>query len=85
METALSSYIRQFENSQGCVSGIEAIYREGDTEYNRKLTQQGLGQSIIRRKCLVLDEKIIFGASYATIYLDGCVISVPAYQIEYPK
>ena len=80
VEDALSSYITQFLNKNGQIQGIDAVYRDGDTQYNKRIGKM----NIIRRKCIVFDEFIINGELYSKIYLDGYILKVPSCQIEYP-
>ena len=83
VEDALSSYLAMFSDKQGVIKGVKAVYRDGDTDFHRKLAKQGYTPNIIKRECIVLDEVMMYGELYSKIYLNGIVLTVPSKQIEY--
>ena len=86
VEDALSSYISMFVNKDGNIQGIDAIYKDGDTAFNRVLSKKGIKHpNIIKRKCIVLDEELMYGELYSKIYINGLILSVPSKQIEYAE
>lgn len=80
LEEALATYLSLFQNKNGDIQGVEAIYRDGDTEYSKRIGKI----NIIRKKCLVLDEMIMNNELYSKIYVNGYILKVPSSQIEYP-
>ena len=84
IEDALKAYLSSYTDRDGNIKGVKAIYRDGDTEYARKVAKiEGKEATVIKKECIVIEETTMYGQPYTKILLDGNILKVPSYLIEY--
>lgn len=87
LETAIRNYIKAHYSSVITYpKGIDAIYRQGDTEYARCIAKLcNTAVDVQFKSCLVLGEYVTFDNKYYKILLDEQFLIVPANQVDIGK